>query len=89
MVEIAPACDDVAMTPDTQTAASSPSSSEIPDRVRRVATESPFRDVMHGDARWEIPVHDHGFVALVDAMPRPCLPRLKYWACLRSGLYLH
>ncbi|MEE2973124.1 MAG: FAD-dependent thymidylate synthase, partial [Planctomycetota bacterium] len=25
---------------------------------------------MHGDARWEIPVHDHGFVALVDAMPR-------------------
>jgi len=25
---------------------------------------------MGGDARWEIPVHDHGFVALVDAMPR-------------------
>ena len=58
------------MTADTQTAASSPSSSEIPDRVRRVAAESSFRDVMHGDARWEIPVHDHGFVALVDAMPR-------------------
>ena len=25
---------------------------------------------MRGDARWEIPVHEHGFVALVDAMPR-------------------
>ena len=58
------------MTPDTQTTPSSPSRSEIPDRVRRVAAESSFRDVMHGDARWEIPVHDHGFVALVDAMPR-------------------
>ena len=27
-------------------------------------------DVMHGDARREIKVLDHGFVALVDAMPR-------------------
>ena len=25
---------------------------------------------MQGDARWEISVHDHGLVALVDAMPR-------------------
>ena len=42
----------------------------VPDRVRRVASETPLRDVMAGDARWEIPVHDHGFVALVDSMPR-------------------
>lgn len=41
-----------------------------PERVKRIPSESPFRDVMHGDARWEIPVHDHGFVALVDSMPR-------------------
>lgn len=41
-----------------------------PKRAKRVPTEAPFRDVMHGDARWEIPVHDHGFVALVDSMPR-------------------
>jgi thymidylate synthase (FAD) len=29
-----------------------------------------MRDVMDGDARWEIPIHDHGLVALVDVMPR-------------------
>lgn len=30
----------------------------------------PMVDVMGGDARWEIKVHDHGLVALVDVMPR-------------------
>ena len=38
------------------------SSGVPPERTRRVATEQPTKDVMHGDARWEIPV-DHGFVA--------------------------
>jgi thymidylate synthase (FAD) len=38
--------------------------------IRRVEPESPFVDVMDGKARWEIPVLDHGFVALVDVMPR-------------------
>jgi len=38
--------------------------------VKRVAPEGPMRDVMDGDARWEIPCLDHGFVALVDCMPR-------------------
>jgi len=38
--------------------------------VKRVAPEAPMRDVMGGDARWEIPCLDHGFVALVDCMPR-------------------
>ena len=32
--------------------------------------ESPTVDVMGGSSRWEIPVHDHGLVALVDTMPR-------------------
>ena len=41
-----------------------------PDVANRVAFEQPHVDVMHGDARWEIKVHDHGLVALVDSMPR-------------------
>ncbi len=32
--------------------------------------ESEVRDVMDNCARWEIKVHDHGLVALVDVMPR-------------------
>jgi thymidylate synthase (FAD) len=32
--------------------------------------EAPMRDVMDQAARWEIKVHDHGMVALVDVMPR-------------------
>lgn len=38
--------------------------------MRRVDPERPLVDVMEGNARWEIPVLDHGFVALVDVMPR-------------------
>jgi thymidylate synthase (FAD) len=38
--------------------------------IREVAPETPLVDVMSGASRWEIPVHDHGLVALVDAMPR-------------------
>jgi len=34
------------------------------------APESPLTDVMQGLARREIRVHEHGFIALVDAMPR-------------------
>src|ERR1043165_1382855 len=34
------------------------------------AFESPVYDVMDGAARWEIKVHDHGLVALIDVMPR-------------------
>jgi thymidylate synthase (FAD) len=33
-------------------------------------SDLPWRDVMGGALRQEIKVHDHGFVALVDAMPR-------------------
>src|SRR5262245_24883269 len=38
--------------------------------IKRVASEGELRDVMEGAARWEIQVHEHGFLALVDAMPR-------------------
>ncbi len=32
--------------------------------------ESPVYDVMGGDARWEVKVHEQGLVALLDVMPR-------------------
>jgi len=38
--------------------------------IARIAPERPLRDVMEGASRLEIKVLDHGFVALVDAMPR-------------------
>lgn len=41
-----------------------------PASVKVVAPEAPLIDCMKGAARWEIPVLDHGFVALVDCMPR-------------------
>lgn len=44
--------------------------SEPTTPITRQAPESPLHDVMGGAARWEIRVHDHGLVALVDVMPR-------------------
>ena len=41
-----------------------------PDAIQGVLPEAPLRDVMNGASRWNIPVHEHGFIALVDAMPR-------------------
>src|ERR1700743_1480548 len=38
--------------------------------IERKPFEAEVRDVMDGSARWEIKVHDHGMVALVDVMPR-------------------
>lgn len=38
--------------------------------VERKAPETPLIDILGGDARREIKVHDHGLVALVDVMPR-------------------
>ena len=38
--------------------------------IKIVLPEAPLRDVMDGASRWEIPCLDHGFVALVDCMPR-------------------
>ncbi len=38
--------------------------------MKPLRPESPLKDVMNGDARREIRVLDHGFIALIDAMPR-------------------
>ncbi len=38
--------------------------------VERVAPEAPLRDLMGGDERRVLRVHEHGFLALVDVMPR-------------------
>lgn len=41
--------------------------------IKTIAPEpagTKLADVMNGDARWEVRVHEHGFVALIDAMPR-------------------
>jgi len=38
--------------------------------IEHVAPESTMRDLMGGDERQVIPIHDHGLVALVDVMPR-------------------
>ncbi|MBS0197955.1 MAG: FAD-dependent thymidylate synthase [Planctomycetes bacterium] len=40
------------------------------DAITIVKPEAPWRDVMDGASRLELKVLDHGFVALVDAMPR-------------------
>jgi len=47
-----------------------PTSERTEPAIRRAVPEAPLRDVMAGATRWEIPVHDHGFIALVDVMPR-------------------
>src|SRR4051795_2407298 len=38
--------------------------------VEKKKPESQVHDVMGGAARWEVKVHDHGLVALLDVMPR-------------------
>src|SRR5688572_11436910 len=40
------------------------------DRIQRKPADTELVDVMGGSGRWEISVHDHGLVALIDAMPR-------------------
>ncbi|MBX3382348.1 MAG: FAD-dependent thymidylate synthase [Phycisphaeraceae bacterium] len=42
----------------------------VPQEIRVVKHEGEVRDVMGGAQRMELKVLDHGFVALVDAMPR-------------------
>ncbi len=38
--------------------------------IEKKPFEGEVQDVMGGSARWEVAVHDHGMVALVDVMPR-------------------
>ena len=49
-------------------------SSAMPDvtkiKIERKPHEGEVYDVLGGAARWEVKVHDHGLVALVDVMPR-------------------
>jgi thymidylate synthase (FAD) len=39
-------------------------------QIERKPFEAEVFDVMGGSARWEVKVHDHGLVALIDVMPR-------------------
>lgn len=38
--------------------------------VNRIPSETDLVDVMGSCSRWQIDVHEHGLVALVDCMPR-------------------
>src|SRR6058998_1979022 len=38
--------------------------------IEKKAFEGEMHDLMDGAARWEVKVHDHGLVALIDVMPR-------------------
>ncbi|MBC8108786.1 MAG: FAD-dependent thymidylate synthase [Anaerolineae bacterium] len=40
------------------------------NEIEKKPFETETRDLMDGAARWEIKVHDHGLVALIDVMPR-------------------
>jgi thymidylate synthase (FAD) len=39
-------------------------------QIQQKPFETPTYDVMNGSSRWEIKVHDHGLIALLDVMPR-------------------
>ena len=39
-------------------------------RIERKPPEGDMYDVMGGSGRWEVKVHEHGLVALIDVMPR-------------------
>ncbi len=38
--------------------------------IEHKAFESPVYDVMGGSSRWDVKIHEHGLIALVDVMPR-------------------
>lgn len=45
-------------------------SSTSPIQIDRKPFETQMHDVMGGSGRWEVKIHDHGLVALLDVMPR-------------------
>src|SRR5213079_3767748 len=45
-------------------------SSESEFEIDKKPFETEVADVMGGSARWEVKVHEHGLVALLDVMPR-------------------
>jgi len=58
------------MSPSAVAKPCPPVSDDLSSRIRIVPAEAPLNDVMRGASRWEIKVHEHGFVALIDVMPR-------------------
>src|SRR5258708_11983352 len=38
--------------------------------IEKTPPENPVCDVMGGSGRWEVKIHEHGLVALLDVMPR-------------------
>src|SRR5437016_2540907 len=54
--------------PDTEVKPLAP----VPARpaIQRVPAETPLVDVLGGSSRHEVRIHQHGFIALIDAMPR-------------------
>src|SRR5262245_57313813 len=62
----------IVMPPTSTPRAAMPTASTPvpPNKPVATAPETPLRDVMGGASRIEIKVLDHGFVALVDSMPR-------------------
>jgi thymidylate synthase (FAD) len=51
----------------TPTATANPTPAPL---IARIPADSPVVDVMAGSSRHEIRLHQHGFIALIDAMPR-------------------
>src|SRR6478672_1065829 len=49
---------------------SSTTAAETTIEIDKKPFEAETYDVMDGAARWEVKVHDHGLVALIDVMPR-------------------
>src|SRR5580700_8512149 len=39
-------------------------------QIEKKPAETEMFDVMGGSSRWEVKIHDHGLVALIDVMPR-------------------
>jgi thymidylate synthase (FAD) len=60
---------DVIFWPMTAVATSPTAAVKTPE-INRVPAEAPLVDVMGGCSRQEIRIHEHGFIALIDAMPR-------------------
>lgn len=58
------------MTTHSPTPGVQPSTLAQQIEIKRVMPESPMIDLMGGASRWEARVHTHGFVALIDVMPR-------------------
>jgi thymidylate synthase (FAD) len=59
--------------PEAPTSAAARSSSDsraATASIARVPAETPLVDCLGGCARHEIRIHEHGFIALIDAMPR-------------------